>query len=150
MARRGRIALAERPGEGLQASSAELETRIAALTAELRAKDEDLDESFEIQAATSEVLKAISQSASELAPVLDTLLETGARLCRAEQAVITLRSPQDGRYRYATSFGYSAGFKNLLVRNPVAPGRSSLIGRTALEAKVVHIEDAASDPEYTW
>ncbi len=34
--------------------------------------------------------------------------------------------------------------------NPVALGRASLLGRTALEGRVVHIEDAAVDPDYKW
>jgi GAF domain-containing protein/HAMP domain-containing protein len=122
----------------------------ARLLGELRERTRDLQESLEYQTATSDVLRVISQSGGELEPVLDTLLETGARLCKAEQAVIALRSAQDGLYRYATSFGYSAEFKDLLVRNPVAPGRGSLIGRTALEGQVVHLEDAVTDPEYTW
>jgi GAF domain-containing protein/anti-sigma regulatory factor (Ser/Thr protein kinase) len=122
----------------------------ARLLGELRGRTRDLQESLEYQTATSDVLKVISQSAGEIEPVLNTLLETGALLCQAEQAIIALRDPEDGRYHYATSFGYSADFKDLLVNNPVAPGRGALIGRTALERHVVHIEDAASDPEYTW
>src|SRR5262249_39942057 len=50
---------------------------------------------------------------------------------------------------YATSFGYSDEFRDLLVQNPVPPGRGTLIGRTALEARTVHFEDAAADPEYS-
>jgi PAS domain S-box-containing protein len=127
----------------LRRANAELQRRLDERTAER-------DEALEHQVATGEVLKIISQSGGELGSVLDTLLETGARLCRAEQAVVTLRNSQDGLYHYGTSFGYSAEFKELLVGNPIAPGRASLLGRTALEGQVVHIEDAAVDPDYKW
>jgi GAF domain-containing protein len=109
-----------------------------------------LDEALTREVATAEVMAVINSSPGDLTPVFEALLETGARLCRAEQAVITLRNSQDGLYHYGTSFGYSAEFKELLVGNPVAPGRTSLLGRTALEGQVVHIEDAAVDPEYKW
>jgi PAS domain S-box-containing protein len=127
----------------LQRANIELQRRLGEALAER-------DEAQEHQTATSDVLRVISHSGGERGSVLDTLLETGARLCRAEQAVIALRNPQDGLYHYGTSFGYSAQFKELLVHNPVTPGRASLLGRTALEGRVVHIEDAAIDPDYKW
>src|SRR5271156_2631256 len=127
----------------LQRANAELQRQLAERTAER-------DEALEHQTATSDVLNVISRSNFDLHPVLDTLLETGAHLCRAEQAVVTLRNSQDGLYHYGTSFGYGAEVKELLVDNPVAPGRTSLIGRAALEGQVVHIEDAAADPDYKW
>ena len=37
-----------------------------------------------------------------------------------------------------------------MIERPIAPGRESLVGRTTIEGKVVHILDALNDPEYTW
>ena len=134
----------------VDATVADLRRTIAELRNELGERDEELREALDQQTATAEVLQVINSSPGDLMPVFEALLETGARLCRAEQAVITLRNPQDGLYHYGTSFGYSPEFKELLMGNPVALGRASLLGRTALEGRVVHIEDAAVDPDYKW
>jgi PAS domain S-box-containing protein len=125
-----------------------------AIVAELRRERDTLaaerNEALAERTAMAEVLQVINVSGGDLGLVFETLLGAGAHLCRAEQAVVTLRDPQDGLYHYRASFGYGPDFKDLLIRNPVAPGRASLIGRTALEGQVVHIEDAAADPEYKW
>src|SRR5262249_45064806 len=82
-----------------------------------------------------------------LATVLDWLVATAARICLAEPGFIFRL--QDGICRMVASYGIPAEYKDFQARNPIAPGRGTLAGRTVLERRAGHIEDAAADPEYT-
>jgi two-component system, NtrC family, sensor kinase len=119
----------------------------ARLLGELRTRTSDLEEALEYQTAISDVLKVISQSGSELGAVLDTLVGTAARICRAESGFIFRLD--DGFHRMIAAFGIPPEYKDFQLRNPIGPGRGTLAGRTAIERRAVHIEDAATDPEYT-
>jgi GAF domain-containing protein len=115
---------------------------------EVQARTIELQESLEYQTATSEVLKAISQSAFDLQPVLETLVESAGRLCQAENVQIFLR--HDALYRLVAHNGFSPDYQAYVREHPIAPGRGTLVARTALEVAPVHIPDVLADPEYTW
>ena len=116
------------------------------LLSELRQRTDDLSEALEQQTATSEVLKVISTSASDLQSVFDTMAKNAVRLCEAERGYVFRF---DGKMLHAVA-SYNAGFENLefVRRNPIAPGRHSVSARAALERRSVQVPDVQADPEF--
>jgi GAF domain-containing protein len=123
----------------LASSAAREETKLARLTRER-------DEALQQQRATADVLKLISRSTFELEVVFESLVEAAAKLCEADFANIW--RPCGRWYRMAATYQTAAAHKEYLANLSIEPSKGSCVGRTLLEARIVHIPDIRKDAEY--
>ena len=117
------------------------------LLKELRQRTDDLSD-LQQQTATADVLKVISRSTFDLPAVLDTLVESAARLCGADKVSITRQ--KDGTFYRAEVYGFSREYLDYIRSIPIKAGRGSASARTLLEGRAVHIPDVLADAEYTY
>src|SRR5262249_41589667 len=114
---------------------------------ELRQRTDDLSESLEQQTATSEVLRVISSSPTNVQPVFDTIAESAVRLCDGQFSFV-LRF--DGKIMdFASCCGLTAegldAFHNIL---PMPASEDTASGRPIVRRAVVEVPDVETDPSY--
>ena len=120
----------------------------ASLLKQIALLEGERDEALVNQTATADVLKVISRSTFDLQTVLDTLVQTAARLCKADAGGVTVR--QGDIFRYTAFYGFSKELIAILRERPLVPSRDTVAGRTAMEGQVVHLADLTADPTYGW
>src|SRR5438309_1695514 len=136
-------ALAEefnRMARRLQESYADLEQKVEERT-------RDLTEALDQQTATSEILRVLSSSPTDVHPVFGAIIQSAVRLCDGARGnVYTF----DGELlHHAAEYNSTPeGAEVTRATFPRRPGRDLAIGRAILDRSVVHIPDVEQDPEY--
>ena len=139
-----------RTGDELQAladqfnrMSAQLTESYSGLERKVDERTRELSASLAQQTAISEVLRVISDSPTEMQPVLDAVAERAARLCDAASATVYLI---DGEVLRHVSSSESKGAREALVETlPIDRGTTS--GRALLERRIVAVHDAAGEQD---
>ena len=119
----------------------------ARLLNELRQRTDDLTEALEQQTATSDVLRVISSSPTDVQPVFDAIAESAVRLCDGQFSFVVRF---DGKVMdFASCCGLSAegldAFHSIL---PMPASEHTAAGRAIVRRAVVEISDVEADPSY--
>jgi two-component system, NtrC family, sensor kinase len=131
------------------ASQAVIAIENVRLFKELQDRNRDLTEALEQQTATSDVLKVISSSPTDVQPVFDAIVQSATKLCdasfgsahRFDGQVITIEARQNFTPEQ---------IEISKQRFPTAATRGTAVGRAVLDSQLVHIEDIRRDPEYAF
>ena len=104
------------------------------------------DEALEREKATAEVLRVISSSPGDLAPVFEAILQNATRMCGAR--IGTLFRYQNGAYTALAKIGVTREFAEYLERGPIYPGPNTGLGRIIETKQTVHIVDTRAEQVY--
>jgi len=114
---------------------------------ELETRNRDLTVALDQQTATSEVLRVISSSPTDVQPVFEAIVRSASRLCDGEAALATRFDGES--IHLAAQYNLRPGTEDILPRLfPRPPGREMAAGRAIMTRAVVHIPDVRTDPDY--
>jgi PAS domain S-box-containing protein len=106
----------------------------------LRRAHEETTAALERQTATAEILRVISDSPTDVQPVLDVVCAKAAQLCEARDAIILVR--EGDVFRFAAHYGT---IPNLSVGGTRRLTRGTAAGRSMLEGRQIHVHDLQAE-----
>src|SRR5262249_29386422 len=110
------------------------------LFTELQTRNQDLTEALEQQTATSEILRVISGSPTDLSPVLDAIVRNASTLCEAvDVSVFTI---DDDRLKLAADLGR---YRTMKIGQTYALTRGWVSGRSVIDRQTVHVHDLIAE-----
>jgi len=125
----------------------DLRRTVAALEQKLKERTAERDEALAQKTATSEILRVISRSPTDVQPVFEAIVASAARVCEAEFSAVARFD--DGLLHLAAVHSMSpeetAAFHSLFPR---APARNFIMGRAFVDAQPVHFEDVLTWFDY--
>jgi GAF domain-containing protein len=110
---------------------------------ELQARNRDLTEALEQQTATSEVLRVIASSPTDLQPVLDTVIANAVKLSGATRGHI--RRVDGELLRLVAHYNESAQNIATFEARPIQVNSEGFAGRVLRERQPVHIPDVEAE-----
>jgi GAF domain-containing protein len=113
---------------------------------EVQAKTRDLTESLQQQTATADVLRVISASPGELAPVFQAMLENAVRLCEAKFAMLFLL--EEGQFRAVRMWNIPPAFSEFLAIHPIRIDPKVPLGRVVATKQPVQVPDVLEDQSF--
>jgi two-component system, NtrC family, sensor kinase len=137
-------------GRKLRSTGTKASTDVDRLLASNADLEKKLAEALEQQAATSEVLRVISNSPGDLKPVFETMLANAIRLCEAKFGSLFLREGED--FRNVCNISERSGYTEWYQREPMIVLRDHHprmpLARIAESKALIHIPDLAAEQAY--
>ncbi len=127
--------------------AAQLKESYAGLDRKVEERTRELTETLEQQTATSEILRVISSSHTDLQPVFDTIIKNATRLCEANRGALQLFDGDSSRL--VAEEGAPTAFSEWRAnQGPLRPDPLTVLGQAATEKRVIHIADVSKTPAY--
>src|SRR6516162_7271549 len=144
------IAELRRERDAALAEKADLAKALAGRTAELVERNSAYGERIEQQAATADVLRAMSASPGDAQPVFQLIVERARAFCNANNANLALVD-HDMLHLQATTISSQDGLDRYMAQFPRPVDTTSLFGRAILTRDAVQTPDVRADPgHFTW
>ena len=134
-------------GRKLRSTGTKARTRVAASRESRAALEKKLAVALEREAATAEVLRAISSSPGELEPVFQAMLANAVRICEAKFGAMYLS--EGSAFRIVAMHNAPPAFAEMRQRNPVFRANPRIaLARAAATKQTVQIADVQAEPGY--